>query len=230
MIIEKNRPLKFAEIESITKMTKSNLHKYLNTLTQTGLLFRDQEGSYFLGSKLIEFGNAAIGNVNLIELSMPYLKDISQQIKLTTLLSVWSNDGPVIANIWSTNLGINIGADIGTRLPALSSAGKLFLAFKDKDTRKDWEKRELATVSDEVKEKLNEELSEINETHFSYAKEPLIEYISSFSVPILNYNNDILGCITVVGFTNHIPTLHTAEESQFVIEKATELSQAFGYT
>lgn len=230
MMVKKNQPLKFSEIETITKMTKSNLHKYLNTLTHTGLLFRDREGTYYLGSKLVEFGNVAIGNINLIELSIPYLKEISQQFNLTTLLSVWTNDGPVIANIWSTNLGINIGADIGTRLPALSSAGKLFLSFKDKNKREDWETRELETVSNKVKDKLKKELKQIKHTHFSYAKEPLIDHVSSFSTPILNYKNEILGCVTIVGFTNLIPTSFDNNISQFVIEKVTELSKTFGYS
>lgn len=229
-MVEKNRPLKFSEIEAITKMTKSNLHKYLNTLTETGLLFRDREGTYYLGSKLIEFGNAAIGNINLIELSGPYLKEISQKVKLTTLLSVWTNNGPVIANIWSTNLGINIGADIGTRLPALSSAGKLFLAFKDKNERADWEHDELKLVPADVKKQLEKEIATIKDTHFSYAKEPLIEHVSSFSVPILNYKNDIVGCITIVGFTKLVPATYEDEKSKLVLEKVAELSETFGYT
>src|SRR5699024_8033775 len=109
-------------------MSKSNLHKYLNTLILKGILFRNEEGIYYLGSKLVEFGNAAIGNVNLIDMSSPYLKNISRTVNLTTLLQVWTNSGPVIANIWSTHLGLNIGAEIGTKLPALSSAGKIYLA------------------------------------------------------------------------------------------------------
>lgn len=230
MMVEQNRPLKFSEIESITKMTKSNLHKYLNTLTDTGLLFRDNEGIYYLGSKLIEFGNVAIGNINLIELSGPYLKEISQQIKQTTLLSVWTNDGPVIANIWSTNLGINIGADIGTRLPALSSAGKLFLTFKEENKRADWVDKEMRAIPNNIKEQLRKETIKIRENHFSYAKEPLIEHVSSFSVPILNYKSDILGCVTIVGFTKHIPIKYDDDISQLVIEKVSELSEIFGYS
>lgn len=230
MMVEENRPLKFSEIEAMTKMTKSNLHKYLNTFTETGVLFRNQEGVYYLGSKLIEFGNAAIGNINLIELSGPYLKDISQHVKLTALLSVWTNNGPVIANIWSTNLGINIGAEIGTQLPALSSAGKLFLAFKNENKRVDWEKQQLQSVSNEQKKQLSEELNEIKHTHFSYAKEPLIEHISSFSVPILNYKSEIIGCVTIVGFTAHVPTSHDDEISVFARNKVAQLSETFGYS
>ena len=36
---------------------------------------------------------------------------------------------PVITNIWNTNYGLNIGAQIGTKLPLLSAAGKIFAAY-----------------------------------------------------------------------------------------------------
>src|SRR5699024_2285135 len=165
-----------------------------------------------------------------IELSAPYLKEISSLIKLTTLLSVWTNDGPVIANIWSTNLAINIGAEIGTRLPALSSAGKLYLAFKDKNKVDEWKTRELTSMSANDRKALEKEISKISDTYFSYASEPLVEHVSSFSVPILNYKKDILGSVTIVGFTPLIPGSPEHEISQIVSKKVTELSNTFGYT
>src|SRR5699024_6195647 len=204
-IVQEARPLKFTEIENLTNMTKSNLHKYLNTLTAKGILFRDEAGTYYLGSKLIEFGNAAIGSVNLIDISAPYLKKISNKVNLTTLLSVWTNSGPVIGNIWSTHLGINIGAEIGTRLPALSSAGKVYLAFGDETTIEEWQKNELSNLDVEERADLEKEMKTVKETRFAYAAEPLIEHISSFSVPILNFDNKIVGCVTVVGFNTQIP-------------------------
>ena len=88
LMVSEGRPLKFSEIQELTGITKSNLHKYLNTLTITGLLYRDKEqGTYHLGSKLIEFGNAAIGSVDLIQQATPYLREISRHIQLTSLIS-----------------------------------------------------------------------------------------------------------------------------------------------
>lgn len=228
-IVQERRPLKFSEIEDITKMTKSNLHKYLNTFTNTGILFRDSTGTYYLGSKLIEFGNAAIGSVNLIDISAPYLKSISKKVQLTTLLSVWTNSGPVIGNIWSANLGMNIGADIGTRLPALSSAGKVYLAFGNDNLIEEWRTNELANLYVDEQMQLKNEIKFVKEEQFAYAAEPLVEQISSFSVPILDFDQAIVGCITVVGFTTQIPKSVEDVISQTVQAEVAEVSRIFGY-
>lgn len=229
LIIQEARPLKFTDIERITKMSKSNLHKYLNTLTLKGILFRDVEGTYYLGSKLIEFGNAAIGSVNLIDISAPYLKTISNKVNLTTLLLVWTNNGPVIGNIWSTHLGLNIGADIGTKLPALSSAGKIFLAFGDTHEIEEWKNNELANLTVEQKEQLNEEIEVVRKVKFAYAAEPLIEHISSFSVPILDYEHKIVGCVTLVGFNTNVPKDINDPISVLFKNEVLKISQVFGY-
>lgn len=229
LLVQEGRPLKFSEIEDLSKMTKSNLHKYLNTLSNTGILFRDKSGTYYLGSKLIEFGNAAIGSVNLIDISAPYLKSISKKVQLTTLLSVWTNSGPVIGNIWNTNLGINIGADIGTRLPALSSAGKVYLAFGNSNTIEEWKAKELTNLNIHEQTKLDNEIMQIKREKFAYAAEPLVEQVSSFSVPILNFDKQIVGCITVVGFNNQIPKSPTDVISKAVQEEVEKVSQIFGY-
>lgn len=230
LFVSEDRPLKFSEIQELTGITKSNLHKYLNTLTITGLLHRDKDqGTYHLGSKLIEFGNAAIGSVDLIQKATPYLKKISRELQLTALLSVWTHDGPVIANIWNSQPGLNIGAQIGTRLPVLSSAGKAYLAFKDEAAVKEWKQKGLEYMPFESKQQLEEELPNIKQHYFSYAAEPLVKQISSFSVPVLDYKYDMIGCITIVGFTQLIPTSHENGMSTYVIEQAFELSECFGW-
>ncbi len=41
LVAKQEKPLKFTDIQELTQITKSNLYKYLNTLTQLGLLYRD---------------------------------------------------------------------------------------------------------------------------------------------------------------------------------------------
>ena len=67
LISSKEQPLKFSEIQELTQITKSNLYKYLNTLTHLQLLHRDKKsGTYMLGSKIIEYGRSAIGHQDII--------------------------------------------------------------------------------------------------------------------------------------------------------------------
>jgi len=229
LISEQGQALKFNEIQELSGITKSNLYKYLNTLTQLGLLYRDKkQGTYTLGSKLIEYGIAATGSKDLIGKVTPYLQDISRQTSLTALLSVWTHDGPVIANIWSANYGLNIGAQIGTHLPLLSSTGKIFATFKELVYIKEWKLKQLSKIPENMKKEFEEEQKQILDSYFSYAKEPLVEQVSSFSVPIFDYKKELLGSLTAVGFSPLVPQTPDDEVSQFVLKCAKEISESFG--
>ena len=50
-----------------------------------------------------------------------------------------------------------------------------------------------------------QELEQIKREKIAFANEPLIAQISSVSIPVLSFNNQLIGIITVVGFTSSIP-------------------------
>ena len=230
LMAQQEQPLKFSEIQELSGLTKSNLYKYLNTLTYYGWLYRDKKrGTYSLGSKLIEYGNAAIGSQNIIEKVTPYLQEISRHTSLTALLSVWTYEGPVIANISTSNPGINIGAQIGTRLPLLSATGKIFAAFKHGPDVQEWKQKELQKLSEHKRKEWEKEQQAIREEQFVYAREPLVEHVSSFSVPLLNYKKEFIGALTVVGFSHLIPHYLEDPISQYVRQCSLEISRSFGY-
>ena len=139
VIVNNGKPMKFPEIQEKTKMTKSNLYKYMNTLTQLELLIRENStGLYHLGPKLIQYGTTAIGKQDVVELVTPYLQTISQHTNCSVLFAVGTTNGPVIARIWSPDQILNIGAQIGTLLPPNSSSGKIFNVFYNNQITENW--------------------------------------------------------------------------------------------
>ena len=62
----------------------------------------------------------------------------------------------------------------------------------------------------------DKEFHKIKEEKIAFAKEPLITSISSVSLPILSFSNELIGIITVVGFTPDIPTATTDPLSQYL--------------
>jgi DNA-binding IclR family transcriptional regulator len=226
VIVNNGKPMKFPEIQEKTKMTKSNLYKYMNTLTQLDLLTRQNStGLYHLGPKLIQYGTTAIGNQDVVELVTPYLQTISQHTNCSVLLAVGTTNGPVIAKIWSPDQILNIGAQIGTLLPPNSSSGKIFNVFYNNHITDNWRIKAEPSMTDEDKE-----FHKIKEEKIAFTKEPLITSISSVSLPILSYSKELIGIITVVGFTPDIPTAITDPLSQYLLKKQEELSKTFGHT
>jgi DNA-binding IclR family transcriptional regulator len=226
LISSNNTPMRFSDIQEATGITKSNLYKYLNTLTQLNILYRDKTTSmYQLGNKLIQYGMAAIGHNDTIARITPYLQEISAYTSCTVLFSVWSHHGPITAKIWNSNNILNIGAQLGSNLPPSSSTGKIFTAFLDASQTKEWLEHE-GQNGREMKE---EEIVEIKKQHIAFAREPLVTSISSMSIPILNFNHELLGTVTVVGFTDTIPTDPNDQMSRYLIRYHKEISSVFGY-
>lgn len=135
----------------------------------------------------------------------------------------------MIANICMANPGINIGAQIGTRLPLWSATGKIFAAFKHDPEAHEWKRNQSKTLPVHKKKELEIDQQTILEDRFVYAAEPLVEHVSSFSVPILNYKKDLIGALTVVGFSTRIPQHPDDPISQYVRQRCLEISYAFGY-
>ncbi|MBQ0139660.1 MAG: helix-turn-helix domain-containing protein [Kurthia sp.] len=227
LISNANRSMKFTEIQEQTGITKSNLYKYLNTLTLAGVVYRDpRQGDYSLGYQLLKYGSKLVNSDEIMNRLLQYLKEINKLTSMTTLLASWINDRPVITQIANSNAGLNIGASISTELPPLSSVGKIFVAFKEDESVAQWQKEQLSTI--QYKE-LEHELNQIKSEHFAYAKEPLVRHVSSISFPILNHENKIMGAVGVVGFTEDIPSQINSEFVQNILPIIKEMSAIFGY-
>lgn len=229
VVAQSDFPIKFTELQQETGISKSNLYKYLNTLTQLDLLYRDRHGAYSLGYKILEYGNAAMKNEDITIKLTPYFKEISNITQMSTSLSIWLNDTPVITNIWNTNYGINIGAQIGTKLPLLSAAGKIFAAYAKNEEVLQWIKEERKKSPQFSEEEFEKELQDIRDSFVAFAKEPLVNHVSSFGVPILNYQKEVVAAVAVIGFTEEIPTDRDNVMIQKVIEICKEISDMYGY-
>lgn len=226
LISSKDRPLRLVEIQKETGITMSNLHKYLNTLTHLGILQRDKETNmYQLGYKLIHYGMRAIGHNDLLEQITPFLKEISAHTFCTVTFSVWTQNGPVIAKIWNSNHSLNIGVQLGSIMPPYSSIGKTFTVFLDKEQIKEWLEQDW-DVQFQLEE---EEFESIKQHKIAFAQEPLVPSVSSASIPIFGFKEDLLGVITVVGFTDTVPHNHTSEISQQLMNYQKEISRKFGF-
>ncbi|MBO8163501.1 MAG: IclR family transcriptional regulator [Brevibacillus sp.] len=230
LVASHERPLKFNEIHEMSGITKSNLYKYLNTLTQIGLLYRDKEtGLYSLGSKLVEYGMKAVNQENVIERVTPYLQEINRICKNTALLATWTHNGPVVVKLINSQQGLNIGAQIGTFLPIMSACGKVYAAFMEETSIGEWKKQQLAKLDGEQKLQLEAEIEFVRENGISFAKEPLVPSISSIALPIFNFEKRLLGVIIVVGFNETVPNQIDDPMSQYLIKTVKEISQTFGY-
>ena len=97
--------------------------------------------------------------------------------------------------------------------------------FHNKNVTENW--RLAATPAMAAGDK---EFKNITETKIAFASEPLVASISSVSIPILDYSQELVGTLTVVGFTPDIPKDIHAPISRYLLMIQKEVSKAFGYS
>lgn len=224
-IAAQNRPLKFAEIQELTGLSKSNLYKYINTLMHAQMLYRDSEtGAYVLGSKLIKLGMVAADQENILERITPCLEKLSKETNCSVTYSIWTENGPMVLKLFNKTDGFNVGVQVGTILPPGSSIGKIFLAFKEEHFIHEWKKRELKGWSKEQLEALEHDLHMIRREEMSYTEEPQMSFVSSVSFPMFNYQKQLIGAVAVVGFHDQMPKTADDPLSQYIKEISKKIS------
>ncbi len=230
-ISSRGQPQTFTEIHEGTGITKSNLYKYLNTLTSLKLLYRDKfGGSYSLGSKLIEYGMSAVNQENVIERVSPYLQEIGTLCNETVLFAIWTYQGPMVIKKINSTHPINIGAHIGSSLPLRSSIGVVFAAYLEEYVARSWMEKELAPLSEKERKDFMKEVQEARDKGFYTRNGSLVPSIAALSAPVLNYENKILGVISIVGFSDTISGSEGDEKCRHLLRVSQEVSQLFGYT
>ncbi len=214
-IIHQDKPLKFTEIQELSNLKTSNLYKYLSTLTEANLIQKNsKENTFSTGPKLLEWQQSiASHRVPLIDELILQLEHLSKLTDLTALIAIPSPEGPIVSGIHHAQYGVNIGAQMGSYLPLASSTGIVQAAFDTNFSKNISEPMVLQKIVNTKK------------AFFTKYKEPLVQYISSCSMPII-VNEQLVAILTLVGFTPLIPEGREDEKIVKCLEFIQSLSKS----
>lgn len=121
------------EISQKTGLHPSTTHRILNDLTLGRYVDRPEAGSYRLGMRLLELGNAVKSRLDVREAALLPMRELHRLIQQPVNLSMRQGDEIVyIERAYSERSGMQVVRAIGGRAPLhLTSVGKLFLAVDD---------------------------------------------------------------------------------------------------
>lgn len=203
------QPMRLTALANQLGEPKAKMHRHLSTLKHLGFVDQDAKTeTYRLGLKLVHIGQAATDQFDLRRLAEPYMTRLRDLTHQTVVLSTpASGDAIINAVIDSPNL-VTISVRLGYRLPAHASAqGRLNLAFGPAATQQRVLARKLQvftprTLTDPAK--LRERLATIRERLYDVSMDETLLGISAVAAPILNFDNELVGAIAVVGTTQYV--------------------------
>ncbi|MFV0680970.1 IclR family transcriptional regulator [Ottowia sp.] len=126
-------PMSLKDISQQTGLHPSTTHRILNDLAVGRFIDRPEAGTYRLGMRLLELGNAVKARLNVRDAALEPMRDLHKLIQQPVNLSVRQGDEIVyIERAYSERSGMQVVRAIGGRAPLhLTSTGKLFLAAED---------------------------------------------------------------------------------------------------
>ena len=204
------QPMRLTALANQLGEAKAKMHRHLSTLKHLGFVDQDaQTECYRLGPKLVHIGQAAIDQFDLRRLAEPYMLRLRDLTHQTIVLSIPATGGDAIVNAVSDSPNlVTISVRLGYRLPAHASAqGRVTLAFTPSATQQRILARKLQsftprTITDVPS--LRQRLARIREQLYDVAMDETMLGISAVAAPILNFDNELVGAIAVVGTTQYV--------------------------
>jgi IclR family transcriptional regulator, KDG regulon repressor len=203
------QPMRLTALASQLGEPKAKMHRHLSTLKHLGFVDQDAKTeTYRLGLKLVYIGQSAIDQFDLRRLAEPYMSRLRDLTRQTVVLSTPANGDAIInAVVESPNL-VTISVRLGYRLPAHASAqGRLNLAFAPAAVQQRILARKLQAFTPRTlvdPAVMRERLTQIRRELFDVSMDETLLGISAVAAPILNFDNELVGAIAIVGTTQDV--------------------------
>ncbi|MFT4174180.1 MAG: IclR family transcriptional regulator, partial [Rhodocyclaceae bacterium] len=206
LVAQHAKGMSLAELVKGVDIPKTTAHRILDVLTQRGYVewHRDSE-RYSLGLKALELGISGLVGLDIVDVAIPYLQDLSAQTGETSFLCVYNNGDVVYLYKAEGTRSIQTTARLGSRRPAYCTAlGKAILAHLPiEETDRIFEKKLMKftdkTVIDRVR--LYEEFALVRSNGYAVDDEGIEVELTCMAVPVHNYTGMVIGAISISGPT-----------------------------
>jgi len=229
-IADAGKPLSISEIAAICETSKSKLHRYLTSFVRTGILDKNQDARYTLGTELLRLGLKASHKLNIPEIAAPHLREIKETLNETAALAVWGQHGPFFAS-WEESSGpVNIGIKVGSQISLTkSAAGQVFAAYMPKEQTEKMTELEIGGSESEW-EDFQRAVEFVRTNLYAYANSSILPGINAIASPIFDNSGNVAGSLTIIGLESTLDTSINSKAVQLLKEKAQLISAILGWS
>ena len=224
-VARQGRPMSSSLLAAELSLPRSSVHGLCNTLLHHGLLRRQGDGGFLIGSGVMNLAQAFVADTNVTQAFGEMWRDIGQSPDESVILSVLDGTDCVYVAVRNSLRPLGLAFNVGMRLPAhLAGTGKAILA---------WLPRRkldallpagpLARLTDHgpgSTDELHAELAQIRECGHSVDDEGIRRGVLSFGAPVFDASGAVVAgigmCINKAQFaadgtdTHHVAVMRVA--------------------
>jgi DNA-binding IclR family transcriptional regulator len=215
-------------------LTKSNVHRTLQTLCAAGYVRQDaQSGAYECTMKIPKIAAAILGRVDMKRVAEPHMQALAGATQETVHLSVLDDTDVFYVHKIDSPLPVRAYSEISGRAPAYCVAtGKALLAFQDDSYLERFGERLHAHTARTIgtRAQLRQELAQVRQQGYAINRGEWRETVGGLAAPIFDAHRRPLAAIGISGPVERLrpPKLKTFTPD--VLRAAREISEALGYS
>lgn len=234
LFTKSEKGLAASQVAKLSGLPVSTVHRFLVNLESTGYLNCSGAGIYHLGISCFSLGQAALGQLDIRRLSLPYLHDLNVQTRETIHLTIRQGnsavyveklDSPEPLRIYS-----RIGATVGLHCTAV---GKVILAYMPES--------ELTGILPqlEFKRRTPNSIGSLQEmqTHLQKARrsgyacdlEENEPHIRCVAAPIWDHAGAVNAALSITGPAVRMPLTRLRQLAPLVQQAGLRISRELGY-
>ena len=231
LLTETGHPMALTELHRQLGWPKSTIHGLLTTMRAGGLIEQGNDGRYWLGIRLFEYGSAVSNAWNIAALARPYMQEACRVLGESVFLSVLDRGAVVTLAEEESRDSLRVVSEVGARLPIhCTSQGKLFLAnLTASETRHILRTNELTAFPPNTftrAEQLLPELEQIRRQGYALENGEYKLGLRSVSVPVRDVSGRVayaVGCVGLLPQERLLPSVAALDAA------AQNISRAIGY-
>jgi DNA-binding IclR family transcriptional regulator len=225
------RPVRFAELQEQSAFPKATLYRFLQTLTNQGMLTYDPERqTYTLGIRLVRLAHAAWTQSSLAPIARPHLDALSQASGETVHLAQLDASQVLYVDKRNARDPVEMYSQAGKVGPAYcTGVGKAMMAFLEEHTlsatlaQQSFHRFTPATLVTE--DSLRAELDAIRSRGFGFDREEHEPGIVCIAAPILSPGGRMLGALSITGPTSRTSLAELETWAPRVVETAAQIGR-----
>jgi IclR family KDG regulon transcriptional repressor len=233
-LAKSEKPRGITELSEELVLTKSNVHRLLQTLSILGYVLKDTAtGQYALSLKLWEIGSFVVSRLDVKRVALPHLKTLAELTKETVNLSILIQTEVVYIEKIDSPQPVRANSRVGGRAPAhCSSTGKAMLAYQpaallDKLGKSIYRLSDNKAIS---RRALDLELSKIRQLGYALNQGEITKSIAGVGAPIFGLNNQVIAAVGVAGPAERMRKNVLIKLAPIVIKAALAISKELGYS
>ena len=227
--------LQLKDVAAKTGINKSTAHRFLSHLEAEAYLFRDVEGTYMLGPKIVRLGSGVSFQATLCNICRPTLEKLRKTTDETVNLAVLDGSSILYLDVLESLHTFRFVSQVGMRRALYcTSLGKAILANMDDERRREeifasiqfnsHTARTLTSVA-----RLKKDLIQTREQGFSLDDEEAVVGARCIGAAIYGSDGKVVGAISVSGPISRVSKERLPFFSSEISKAAHEISWRLGY-